>query len=102
MIRRPPRSTLFPYTTLFRSLRPKLGTWNAALAGCAAYVVAVGGAVAVLPSLGELSTKVEQNSGPRGERESTRVKSTHAKISVAVFCFKKKKKNYLTTSISIT
>src|SRR2546427_5356168 len=72
MIRRPPRSTLFPYTTLFRSLgagfpnidRSCLWTWG-------------------LPS------------GPFGaasDRKSTRLNSSHSQISYAVFCLKKKKK----------
>src|SRR6266853_5852562 len=64
MIRRPPRSTLFPYTTLFRSRRPphpraprRAGRWR----------------------------------GPR-DRKSTRLNSSHSQISYAVFCLKKKKK----------
>src|SRR2546426_7926088 len=71
MIRRPPRSTLFPYTTLFRS-------W------AAAGVVAVGSAVALRLLL-----------APHGacrDRKSTRLNSSHLVISYAVFCLKKKKK----------
>src|SRR2546430_9472457 len=70
MIRRPPRSTLFPYTTLFRS-------------------VAAGGVV-VLSGAG-LST---ESGIPdyRGDRKSTRLNSSHSQISYAVFCLKKKKK----------
>src|SRR5258707_9783322 len=81
MIRRPPRSTLFPYTTLFRSLtREKL-----------------------LNSLRELTaSEMERTSSPEmsarvegislGDRKSTRLNSSHANISYAVFCLKKKKK----------
>src|SRR2546422_1800581 len=74
MIRRPPRSTLFPYTTLFRSRRasprsalPDREAWGSALAGD--------------PSI----------AGSR-DRKSTRLNSSHGYISYAVFCLKKKKK----------
>src|SRR3712207_7894732 len=88
MIRRPPRSTLFPYTTLFRSARtptrclpeadpiqapaggdepgPRADPGHARPGGCGA--------------------------GPRRDRKSTRLNSSHANISYAVFCLKKKKK----------
>src|SRR5258705_8381201 len=85
MIRRPPRSTLFPYTTLFRSELP-----------------------------GELAVGLERGSGGRrmagvargkrlpvlGDRKSTRLNSSHLGISYAVFCLKKKKTTYLTISAS--
>src|SRR2546422_5427116 len=73
MIRRPPRSTLFPYTTLFRSLGLALSALIFALTGQA---------------------------GPAGlfalaaDRKSTRLNSSHGYISYAVFCLKKKKKKY--------
>src|SRR5256885_5925137 len=71
MIRRPPRSTLFPYTTLFRSLPP--GGWA-----------------------GNLPAGKRKNSGssasPPPDRKSTRLNSSHLVISYAVFCLKKKKK----------
>src|SRR5436309_4896658 len=67
MIRRPPRSTLFPYTTLFRSHRAAL-----------AFRAAGGFAV----QLGHRCL--------RGDRKSTRLNSSHVKISYAVFCLKKK------------
>src|SRR5688572_32070193 len=89
MIRRPPRSTLFPYTTLFRSLGP-LG------AGVDSGVVAEQGVRAQtaqhlarpagLAELGQLNRHV-------GDRKSTRLNSSHSQISYAVFCLKKKKKN---------
>src|SRR5215470_11687246 len=69
MIRRPPRSTLFPYTTLFRSRRRR--------AGCAP-------APAARPSRTGLG---------RRDRKSTRLNSSHGSISYAVFCLKKKKQN---------
>src|SRR2546428_8918742 len=77
MIRRPPRSTLFPYTTLFRSERS--------------------GHEMVLDSLGTQRRRVEQREvGPAEEpggldRKSTRLNSSHDQISYAVFCLKKKK-----------
>src|SRR6266567_4801508 len=66
MIRRPPRSTLFPYTTLFRS--PAGDVRRLAFGG-----VTSGG------------------DGPGGDRKSTRLNSSHSQISYAVFCLKKKK-----------
>src|SRR5215216_7100055 len=67
MIRRPPRSTLFPYTTLFRSPRP----WP-------------------------VRCRTDRRAGPgRGDRKSTRLNSSHQIISYAVFCLKKKKKNQI-------
>src|SRR3989442_9038793 len=73
MIRRPPRSTLFPYTTLFRS------TFFEA-------ILAVEEISAVDPSVGVLVDV--QNT----DRKSTRLNSSHVRISYAVFCLKKKKK----------
>src|SRR3712207_7954519 len=82
MIRRPPRSTLFPYTTLFRSVAL---IWHNAHELAGAYVAFAGG-----DSGKACSTR-------RGwalvDRKSTRLKSSHANISYAVFCLKKKKKN---------
>src|SRR2546426_4957895 len=76
MIRRPPRSTLFPYTTLFRSGFP--GTQE--LTAVEAYDPSADTWIAMAP----LST-------PR-DRKSTRLNSSHLVISYAVFCLKKKKK----------
>src|SRR5258705_8107037 len=73
MIRRPPRSTLFPYTTLFRS---------------------------PMPAARSLSVRTRRRAGPRPapnrtgrDRKSTRLNSSHLGISYAVFCLKKKKKD---------
>src|SRR3989442_4130140 len=71
MIRRPPRSTLFPYTTLFRSLLHQLE-----LVG--------------LDGLADLVIADLQVAGPGGDRKSTRLNSSHVRISYAVFCLKKK------------
>src|SRR5258708_28015116 len=94
MIRRPPRSTLFPYTTLFRS--HVLGRGAAAdleldhaLGHAAAADHAVGDADQV-PVL-EFHARLEIQG--LGDRKSTRLNSSHQIISYAVFCLKKKKKN---------
>src|SRR5690242_21211661 len=87
MIRRPPRSTLFPYTTLFRSLR-----------GVAARLRQT---EQTARSTADRSTQGtadrEPESGTTGghlqDRKSTRLNSSHMSISYAVFCLKKKKKN---------
>src|SRR3712207_8142260 len=87
MIRRPPRSTLFPYTTLFRSTR---GLLQLALRR-----QGVGAQVAVLATHHDVNT-VRREGGSRGhvfahlDRKSTRLNSSHANISYAVFCLKKK------------
>src|SRR2546427_2398308 len=74
MIRRPPRSTLFPYTTLFRSRFPAPSRW----AACAA---------------GRLRGRWCSGAGSgEPDRKSTRLNSSHSQISYAVFCLKKKNK----------
>src|SRR2546422_8619049 len=81
MIRRPPRSTLFPYTTLFRS--PPRSTHGALRRG-----LDVGG---VERQAGEGETADEIADHGREDRKSTRLNSSHGYISYAVFCLKKKK-----------
>src|SRR2546429_6394990 len=77
MIRRPPRSTLFPYTTLFRSHpEPPRGLHHHAVA------------------------LRDRDQGDRGDRKSTRLNSSHGYISYAVFCLKKKKTIQYTHRIS--
>src|SRR5436309_4926095 len=89
MIRRPPRSTLFPYTTLFRSAFMKLAP--------------LGTPTPV--TLSQPTSIVRDESVPnvitnqrveKGDRKSTRLNSSHVKISYAVFCLKKKKKKQKT------
>src|SRR2546426_679079 len=80
MIRRPPRSTLFPYTTLFRSATCSRATWSARE-----------------PSPARRRTRSARCSSPAPgrrwlDRKSTRLNSSHLVISYAVFCLKKKKK----------
>src|SRR2546427_8368521 len=74
MIRRPPRSTLFPYTTLFRSEFP------------------LSGGVSVVRK----SIPLDERLAAYTDRKSTRLNSSHSQISYAVFCLKKKKKKYQT------
>src|SRR5207253_10337602 len=85
LLRRPPRSTLFPYTTLFRSrwpvtpgppavpLHPTPAPWEGAVRACARLPI--------------------WTTARKRDRKSTRLNSSHVAISYAVFCLKKKKKN---------
>src|SRR5256885_12377235 len=82
MIRRPPRSTLFPYTTLFRSLID---------GGCPPLPVGARGLR--LPwATHRIFCSLEQSITANPDRKSTRLNSSHLVISYAVFCLKKKKK----------
>src|SRR3712207_7076608 len=97
MIRRPPRSTLFPYTTLFRSLREE----GRALGRGGAAVQRHRGADREQPGRGVPRLRQPERARPGrppalptgdlGDRKSTRLNSSHANISYAVFCLKKKK-----------
>src|SRR2546426_6564317 len=96
MIRRPPRSTLFPYTTLFRSL-PAAGVLRRR-PGAGRYPAGEGrGAREVSASVGRLGRENEGYPGrdDGSDRKSTRLNSSHLVISYAVFCLKKKKKYYV-------
>src|SRR3712207_8337695 len=88
MIRRPPRSTLFPYTTLFRSRRDLQLEQVEAPGRKVEIETAADEFVAAAPvaSRAELVDQVV-----RADRKSTRLNSSHANISYAVFCLKKKK-----------
>src|SRR5258707_2298340 len=98
MIRRPPRSTLFPYTTLFRSTVP----WeHAREPGPIVKSLKADGWSIVPLELSEnavdlLSYKPAAFSESSRDRKSTRLNSSHANISYAVFCLKKKKKKICT------
>src|SRR5258708_24803754 len=94
MIRRPPRSTLFPYTTLFRSLddmdqlMQEVAITRSEPRGLLRVSSSFGfGRHVIAPALSRL---VERNPG---DRKSTRLNSSHQIISYAVFCLKKKTKN---------
>src|SRR3712207_8357969 len=80
MIRRPPRSTLFPYTTLFRSVE----TISSSRYGAR--------------SVARSRPKFDSAEPYGGDRKSTRLNSSHANISYAVFCLKKKKSPYAATA----
>src|SRR3712207_7900813 len=97
MIRRPPRSTLFPYTTLFRSVGGRSSSAGADRAAEEREDLAV--------DVTGVRLRGEEDEGggdllrlgrpPQGrDRKSTRLNSSHANISYAVFCLKKKKKHY--------
>src|SRR2546430_12496705 len=85
MIRRPPRSTLFPYTTLFRSDRRQVQTacqQNGAMVGKLCRDVVDGGTLVEQVVYGQADIQAD--------RKSTRLNSSHSQISYAVFCLKKK------------
>src|SRR5690348_17458438 len=94
MIRRPPRSTLFPYTTLFRSLARRFGAFVAERhpfaveAALAAYETASGGHEPQSES--DFETLRHTIDRELSDRKSTRLNSSHPSISYAVFCLKKK------------
>src|SRR5689334_23818785 len=96
MIRRPPRSTLFPYTTLFRSNQSLNGAGGGAL-GCVlhncfiATNTAGSGGGAYTSSLNNCTVIGNSAGVGGGDRKSTRLNSSHSSISYAVFCLKKKK-----------
>src|SRR2546430_16066690 len=85
MIRRPPRSTLFPYTTLFRSRF--LDAFKARLMGEALNIVPLGSVLSEPSKPLFIRDRI-----PLTDRKSTRLNSSHSQISYAVFCLKKKKK----------
>src|SRR2546427_9500831 len=100
MIRRPPRSTLFPYTTLFRS------AWQSALEQAQAWEFAHLTVPPIGTGAGNLSLEdaadimvqvltahLGNATFPTKDRKSTRLNSSHSQISYAVFCLKKKKKH---------
>src|SRR3712207_7296336 len=99
MIRRPPRSTLFPYTTLFRSrdaVRAKQLLGRGRGLGQQAHVDDLIGNLLLNEQLvlgihRDLHVVADRDLGVPGDRKSTRLNSSHANISYAVFCLKKKK-----------
>src|SRR3712207_8635375 len=94
MIRRPPRSTLFPYTTLFRSwgLGPRAASKNTKQAGSRIAGLKVTESVCPYCAVG-CGQLVYTRDGEL-DRKSTRLNSSHANISYAVFCLKKKKSHH--------
>src|SRR5438034_7524788 len=93
MIRRPPRSTLFPYTTLFRSRLVDVLTPNESEAQALTGLTDAGAAARALVEQGVRAVVVTlAERGALLDRKSTRLNSSHTVISYAVFCLKKKKK----------
>src|SRR3712207_7030027 len=97
MIRRPPRSTLFPYTTLFRS-SVKSKSVEAVFAALPEAVWRTvlwrrGTKGDLRAEFAALRVRVADGAVMSGDRKSTRLNSSHANISYAVFCLKKKKNN---------
>src|SRR5688572_32543015 len=97
MIRRPPRPTLFPYTTLFRSLDEHFGErlrFAPTLGPCVLLNERQRGLFAIRVGL---NRELPGLNGALvlGDRKSTRLNSSHSQISYAVFCLKKKKKKYM-------
>src|SRR3712207_7109262 len=90
MIRRPPRSTLFPYTTLFRSVTLPLSRHHEPEPIARGSRVRVGGARRRGEG-GRWEHQQPDEARPPLDRKSTRLNSSHANISYAVFCLKKKK-----------
>src|SRR3989442_8158071 len=96
MIRRPPRSTLFPYTTLFRSIRQGDAADSVFAGKCNCPFHGVPGV-----QIARTGSSVPSFDGTEEpDRKSTRLNSSHVRISYAVFCLKKKKK--ITRSIAKT
>src|SRR2546427_2877638 len=97
MIRRPPRSTLFPYTTLFRSNGVGHIAHRAlAMQGLAHARVVQRVGEAFAPAFHQgLQVRLEMIELLEQDRKSTRLNSSHSQISYAVFCLKKKKKNII-------
>src|SRR2546422_7493284 len=99
MIRRPPRSTLFPYTTLFRSRIGScaaLGRVDQERLEDLTFVVALATAT---PAQRHIVAIDRPRAGE--DRKSTRLNSSHGYISYAVFCLKKKKKNNSSTRVRV-
>src|SRR2546422_7270558 len=100
MIRRPPRSTLFPYTTLFRSLSRKAADQAQLVRSAADDAGRILHITSILASGSEeaarRNTALSGVARRGGDRKSTRLNSSHGYISYAVFCLKKKKKKQTT------
>src|SRR2546422_7315054 len=102
MIRRPPRSTLFPYTTLFRSLVARPQAPDEALALDLGEARVRGARHLARRDLEAHPGPSQERAPPllEGDRKSTRLNSSHGYISYAVFCLKKKKKKLRATALA--
>src|SRR3712207_8890787 len=96
MIRRPPRSPLFPYATLFRSDHARVDPPARGLRGLRAPLASRG--MLGIGTLARVAGEISRDVRAARDRKSTRLNSSHANISYAVFCLKKKNN----TSITIT
>src|SRR3989442_11418574 len=94
MIRRPPRSTLFPYTTLFRSLQFLAYISHEVFVIWALYAIYRFGWSQSMIGISLAIVGIFTAAISGGDRKSTRLNSSHVRISYAVFCLKKKKKNF--------
>src|SRR5256885_3811618 len=102
MIRRPPRSTLFPYTTLFRSASWELQRFGFEAEAVLRQTLDQSSSAEVQVRIRGILKKLESatRQTPEVDRKSTRLNSSHLVISYAVFCLKKKN-NHITTSLYI-
>src|SRR2546429_3005655 len=97
MIRRPPRSTLFPYTTLFRSTVRVVETFKGPAGDIATVQIPIRLRTACgldLPAVGAQLLVALDPGNDSADRKSTRLNSSHGYISYAVFCLKKKKRDH--------
>src|SRR2546427_3664921 len=102
MIRRPPRSTLFPYTTLFRSGHRETVGRPSLFATTRQFLDDLGlQSLDQLPMLEEPESQQSLFKALEEDRKSTRLNSSHSQISYAVFCLKKKKKDHKTNPTSV-
>src|SRR3989442_8882144 len=92
MIRRPPRSTLFPYTTLFRSARDNISGTVTVLEAARAFAAVVRQGLRPARTVIFATWDAEEWGLTGSDRKSTRLNSSHVRISYAVFCLKKKKR----------
>src|SRR2546427_2356091 len=95
MIRRPPRSTLFPYTTLFRSLIGDIAVERRLPIAAVAFLGHIRSVVRMVDQVEHLQETIDPRAAGelKIDRKSTRLNSSHSQISYAVFCLKKKKKS---------
>src|SRR5688572_32304203 len=91
MIRRPPRSTLFPYTTLFRSQPKPALSWKNLRIASKKSISGWSGLAASGTRVQQCDVGARRAARRRKDRKSTRLNSSHSQISYAVFCLKKKK-----------
>src|SRR2546430_9525667 len=98
MIRRPPRSTLFPYTTLFRSDLSRYRDFE--LGSSVSSVVTMSGARAAEVKVVHRRPAMIEELVWRPDRKSTRLNSSHSQISYAVFCLKKKNTDMVGSAVT--